>query len=83
MELEDSKNDIYFDEHLNLNDLMDGIKKGEIMKGKLKIERSNLEEGSIMVWKYNFEIKIYGKKNLNRAMNGDIVGAKIDDEKLW
>jgi len=59
MELEDTKDDI-FKEHLDLNNIMNGIKKGEIMKGKLKIERNNLDEGSIMVWKYNFEIKIYG-----------------------
>ena len=37
MELEDTKDDI-FKEHLDLNNLMNGIKKGEIMKGKLKIE---------------------------------------------
>lgn len=78
MELEDTKDDI-FKEHLDINNLMNGIKKGEIMKGKLKIERNNLDEGSIMVWKYNFEIKIYGKKNLNRAMSGDVVGVVIDD----
>ena len=78
MELEDTKDDI-FKEHLDLNNLMNGIKKGEIMKGKLKIERNNLDEGSIMVWKYNFEIKIYGKMNLNRAMSGDVVGVVIDD----
>ena len=59
MELEDTKDDI-FKEHLDLNNIINGIKKGEIMKGKLKIERNNLDEGSIMVWKYNFEIKIYG-----------------------
>ncbi len=73
----------YFSPHLSLEEAVNKIKKGQLFEGKLNISRTNHQDGNskgfgrtlgtVLLGKYGFDVKINGKENLNRALNGDRV----------
>ena len=80
-----------YQKHLNIEQMLNEIKSGDIFQGKLFIDRNNNEDGiyyikilisflhigKIIISKFNFEIKIKGFNNLNRSLCGDIVAVQI------
>jgi len=58
-----------------------GMKTGKYFRGKLNFANDNLETGIVKAYIFDKDILINSKKNLNRAMHGDIVCVEILDEK--
>ena len=71
-----------FKEHLDINETKNQIGLGNQLKGKQRISRNNPEE-AIITTNFDFDIKIMGFENINRAINGDLVGVELQDEKDW
>ncbi len=62
-----------FEDHLNFDEMVLGIREGKFFKGRLNVSRVNIEEGLVKVEGLNDDVLILGARNLNRALNGDIV----------
>lgn len=73
----------FFPAHLSTEEAVNKIKKGELFEGKLNISRTNKDEGTVMLGKYGFEIKVIGQTSLNRALNGDRVCVELLPENEW
>lgn len=71
-----------YSEHLPLEVVDSGIKKGDFLKGKYKVNRNNPNEGVVST-ALGFEVKIVGKAANNRAILGDVVGVRLLDESKW
>jgi exosome complex exonuclease DIS3/RRP44 len=68
--------------HLPIEELKQEINVGNLIKGKLRINRTNPQEAVIST-QYGFDVKILGYENLNRAVNGDFVGVELLKEESW
>lgn len=53
------------------------VKAGDLFQGKIKIDRNDINDGTVYIPKYDFEIKIIGSSNLNRALHGDIAAIEL------
>lgn len=76
---------IIFPQHLSLNDIQLGLKSGRLLQGSFQASRENYLEANVFVQnneKYN-QVFIQGYKNLNRAINDDIVAVEILPEDEW
>ena len=62
-----------YDEHLTFDEMVLGIREGKFFKGRLNVSRVNIEEATVTVEGLNDELLVLGARNLNRALNGDIV----------
>ena len=71
-----------YNEHLPLPDMDAAVRKGELVRGKYRVNRNNLNEGLITT-NFGFEIKVVGKADNNRAIMGDFVAVKLHDEAKW
>ena len=71
-----------YDEHQKIEELKNEISLGNLFRGKLRISRTNSEEGTVMT-NFGFEIKILGLESINRAVNGDLVGVELQQEESW
>lgn len=71
-----------YSEHLDAGVMDTGVKTGEFLRGKYKVNRNNPNEGLISTT-LGFDVKVIGKDNNNRAIMGDIVAVKLLDESLW
>lgn len=56
------------------------IKQGDLFQGKIRIDRNDINEGSVFIPKYDFEIRLAGSQALNRALNGDTVAIRLHAE---
>ncbi|KAL1924470.1 uncharacterized protein VTP21DRAFT_4124 [Calcarisporiella thermophila] len=74
-----------YDEHLTPLQIQSGIKAGRLQQGTLSISLHNFLEGSIygMVDGQERTITILGRKNLNRAMQGDVVAVELLPKEEW
>jgi exosome complex exonuclease DIS3/RRP44 len=77
--------EIIFPEHLRLVDIQAGLKSGRYMQGTFKASRENYLEATVFVYdnEKTPQIFVQGYKNLNRAVNDDIVAVEILDESEW
>ena len=80
----DESNELYtpFEVHHDETELNSKIRTGELIRGKIAINRNNVEEATVRT-KFGFEIKIVGLKNLNRCIHGDFVAIELLDESEW
>ncbi|XP_054715986.1 exosome complex exonuclease RRP44-like [Uloborus diversus] len=82
-----SKEGYIYPEHLKLSVIQEGLKTGKITQGKFQASRENYLEGFVFVGGEDESdpktIFIQGRKNLNRAVHGDVVAIKILPEEEW
>lgn len=71
-----------FPEHYTQDQLLDGLSKGMLKKGKFRISPENYLEAYV---EFDLEDQwfIQGLKNMNRAIHGDIVVAELLPENEW
>ena len=69
--------------HLASDVAMKGVSNGQLFKGKIKFNRSNVLEARIFSFVLNREIIIRGSENINRSLEGDVVAVELLDEKNW
>lgn len=72
-----------YDEHLTFDEMVLGIREGKLFKGRLNVSRVNIEEATVTVEGLNDELLVLGARNLNRALNGDIVCLQVLPERDW
>ncbi|RGB37777.1 exosome complex exonuclease RRP44-like protein [Rhizophagus diaphanus] len=72
---------IVYEEHLSASQITNGIKNQTLYQGTLNISMHNYLEGSIQ--NGDIQITILGRKNLNRAIQGDIVAVQLFPKSEW
>ena len=68
-----------FEEHIHINQLIPLVKTGELYEGVLHILRNDLNKAWVSINKgvaVEFQVSVIGK-NINRAIDGDIVAVEI------
>ncbi|XP_053311384.1 exosome complex exonuclease RRP44 [Spea bombifrons] len=83
-EIESGK--IIFPEHLPLSKLQQGIKSGTYVQGTFRASRDNYLEATVWVHgdsEENKEIILQGLRNMNRAMQEDIVAVQLLEKENW
>ncbi|KRX06611.1 Nucleic acid-binding, OB-fold [Pseudocohnilembus persalinus] len=83
MEIEGQEENNIFEPHLPIEKINEEVRKGNLFQDKMFLDRTNTSEGKIRVKKFDFEIMIIGKQNLNRCLSGDIVAVQILPESEW
>ena len=85
-----NKNEILFEKHLPMDVLTSGIKTQIYHQGILRTRRNNLNEATItLTSSKNEELKdfdsilIKGFKNINRAIDGDLVVYEVFKKENW
>lgn len=82
-DLKEVKESVFlYNEHVDPSIIDSGVRKGEYLRGKYKVNRNNPEEG-IVSTTLGFDVKVVGKSNNNRAILGDVVALKLLDESHW
>lgn len=71
-----------FNNYMTEEELDTGIKKGDFIRGKYRVNRNNPNEG-IVNTQFGFEVKVIGKTCNNRAILGDVVAVRLLDESKW
>ncbi|KAG2388049.1 hypothetical protein C9374_000899 [Naegleria lovaniensis] len=73
-----------YDEHLQLEQVVELIQKGELFQGELRVNKKRMTEAYVTVegGPFKKDIFIDGLKNRNRAMHGDIVAVKVERTKI-
>lgn len=71
-----------FEPHLPAADLETAVRTGDLIRGKYKVNRNNVNEG-VVTTNFGFEIKVIGKKFNNRAILGDVVAVRLRPESEW
>nr|CEL66814.1 TPA: DIS3-like exonuclease 1, related [Neospora caninum Liverpool] len=66
----------FYDAHLREEEITRQMKMGKLQKGKLRMAPSCCWRGVVLL-SGGQEVKIRGKKNLNRAVEGDIVAVEL------
>ncbi|KAJ3122329.1 exosome catalytic subunit dis3 [Physocladia obscura] len=74
-----------YSDHITASQINAGLKSGAFCQGSMNISFHNFLEGSIFttVNGEDTTVKIVGRSNLNRAMQGDIVAVKILPKSAW
>jgi hypothetical protein len=70
-------------EKLKKDELMLRVNKGELFRGKLRISRNNINEGSVGCRVLGRDVLIQGKENFNLAVNGDFVAVEVFPVEKW
>lgn len=71
-----------YESHQPAEQLETLVRKGDLVRGKYKVNRNNVNEG-LVTTNFGFEIKVIGKKFNNRAILGDVVAIKLRPESEW
>lgn len=74
---------VQFPEHLSLVELQRGIKSGRYLQGSFLASRENYLEANVSVHNQENMVFIQGHKNLNRAINSDVVAIAMLPELEW
>lgn len=73
--------DSEYEKHLSIENLEAGVQKRKYYKGKIKMNQNNPKEAHIKVSEGTTKtIYISGRKNINRAIHGDVVCVEIISE---
>ncbi|KAJ8320151.1 hypothetical protein KUTeg_001738 [Tegillarca granosa] len=75
--------DQVFEPYWSLKDLSDGLKRGQLIKGPIRINPKNFEECFVPHPDGVSDIFINGMKDRNRAFNGDIVAVLLHSRDQW
>ncbi|XP_072963915.1 exosome complex exonuclease RRP44 homolog A [Typha angustifolia] len=78
-----SKKKIIYSEHKPMSEITSGLLHGIYHQGKLRVNRYNPFEGYVGSESIGDEIVIYGRSNMNRAFDGDIVAVELLPQDKW
>ena len=79
----DDETQSQYREHLDLSELLLGIKEGRFFQGRLNVSRMTLDEATVNVSGLNQELLIQSLEHQNRAINADIVAVEILPKAHW
>ncbi|KAJ4963256.1 hypothetical protein NE237_023195 [Protea cynaroides] len=82
-DLRPSKKKIIYSEHKPMSEITLGLHRGIYHQGKLRINRYNPFEAYVGSESIGDEIIIYGRANMNRAFDGDIVAVELLPQDQW
>lgn len=70
-------------QHKPLSEITSGLHRGIYHQGKLRVNRYNPFEAYVGSESIGDEIIIYGRGNMNRAFDGDIVAVELLSQDQW
>ncbi|KAL4274431.1 hypothetical protein HN51_057220 [Arachis hypogaea] len=82
-DLRPSKRKIIYTEHKPMSEITSGLHRGIYHQGKLRVNRYNPFEAYVGSESIGDEIIIYGRSNMNRAFDGDIVAVELLPQDQW
>lgn len=82
-DLRPSKRKVIYTEHKPLSEITSGLHRGIYHQGKLRVNRYNPFEAYVGSESIGDEIIIYGRGNMNRAFDGDIVAVELLPQDQW
>ncbi|PPS06117.1 hypothetical protein GOBAR_AA14528 [Gossypium barbadense] len=86
VEIEDlrpSKRQVVYQEHKPMSEITSGLHRGIYHQGKLRVNRYNPFQAYVGSESIGDEIIIYGRQNMNRAFDGDIVAVELLRQDQW
>jgi exosome complex exonuclease DIS3/RRP44 len=66
-----------------MSEITSGLTKGIYHQGKLRVNRYNPFEAYVGSESIGDEIVIYGRGNMNRAFDGDVVAVELLPQDQW
>ncbi|CAJ2635945.1 unnamed protein product [Trifolium pratense] len=78
-----SKRKVIYSEHKPMSEITSGLHRGIYHQGKLRVNRYNPFEAYVGSESIGDEITIYGRSNMNRAFDGDIVAVELLPQDQW
>ncbi|XP_019177343.1 PREDICTED: exosome complex exonuclease RRP44 homolog A isoform X1 [Ipomoea nil] len=78
-----SKRKVIYSEHKPMSEITSGLHRGIYHQGKLRVNRYNPFEAYVGSESIGDEIIIYGRANMNRAFDGDVVAVEILPREQW
>ncbi|KAL6583843.1 Exosome complex exonuclease RRP44 A [Orobanche minor] len=82
-DLRPSKRETIYAEHKPISEITSGMHRGIYHQGKLRVSRYNPFEAYVGSESIGDEIIIYGRTNMNRAFDGDIVAVELLPQDCW
>nr|ATB19629.1 putative ATRRP44A [Callitropsis funebris] len=82
-DLRPSKKKVIFSEHKPMSEITSGLHQGIYHQGKLRVNRYNPFEAYVGSESIGDEIIIYGRANMNRAFDGDVVAVELQPQDQW
>ncbi|XP_042040282.1 exosome complex exonuclease RRP44 homolog A-like [Salvia splendens] len=82
-DLRPSKRKTIYAEHKPMSEITSGMHHGIYHQGKLRVNRYNPFEAYVGSESIGDEIIIYGRTNMNRAFDGDIVAVELLPQDCW
>lgn len=82
-DLRPSKRKILYSEHKPMSEITSGLHRGIYHQGKLRVNRYNPFEAYVGSESIGDEIIIYGRTNMNRAFDGDVVAVELLSRDQW
>ncbi|KAM7515994.1 hypothetical protein LguiA_005577 [Lonicera macranthoides] len=82
-DLRPSKRKVIYTEHKPMSEITSGLLRGIFHQGKLRINRYNPFEAYVGSESIGDEIIIYGRGNMNRAFDGDVVAVELLPQEQW
>ncbi|XP_027347778.1 exosome complex exonuclease RRP44 homolog A isoform X1 [Abrus precatorius] len=82
-DLRPSKRKVIYSEHKPMSEITSGLHRGIYHQGKLRVNRYNPFEAYVGSESIGDEIIIYGRSNMNRAFDGDIVAVELLPQDQW
>lgn len=79
----DPKRKKIYEEHMLMSDITAGLKHGRLHQGTLRVNQYNPFEGYVSSESIEEEILIFGRVNMNRAFDGDVVAVELLPENQW
>ena len=70
-------------EHLELSEMLLGIKEGRYFQGRLMVSRLTLEEATVSVSGLKQDLLVQSLQHQNRALNADIVAVEVLPRAQW
>ncbi|KAI3462305.1 hypothetical protein Pfo_018968, partial [Paulownia fortunei] len=82
-DLRPSKRKTIYPEHKPMSEITSGLHRGIYHQGKLRVNRYNPFEAYVGSESIGDEIIVYGRANMNRAFDGDIVVVELLPQDHW
>ncbi|KAJ8771123.1 hypothetical protein K2173_023448 [Erythroxylum novogranatense] len=82
-DLRPSKRKVVYQEHKPMSEITSGLTRGIYHQGKLRVNRYNPLEAYVGSESIGDEIVIYGRGNMNRSFDGDIVAVELLPRDQW
>lgn len=70
-------------QHKPISEITSGLHRGIYHQGKLRVNRYNPFEAYVGSESIGDEIIVYGRTNMNRAFDGDIVAVELLPQDRW